>query len=192
MEEPREMVVCAAEFDRKWKTYFFLKSLLVLIATILGILVAPFWALGFGQWYGRRYFEGLRCVLHERSLVVSRGIYFREERTIPLDKIQDLTLIDGPLLKRFGLSQLKVETASQNASPHGGSEADLVGIVDARAFRDRVLDQRDLLAGFGAAARVGSESSSEHGRNENVLLEIRDSLGRIEKLLASGRSAREQ
>jgi len=190
MSESREKVVFAAEFDAKWKAYFFLKNLLVLIATILGVLLVPFWVLGFGQWYSRRYFENLRCVLYERSLVVGRGIYFRNERTIPLDKIQDLTLIEGPLLSKFGLCQLKVETAGQSSSAQGGSEADLVGIVEARDFRDRVLDQRDLVTGASATVSPSAETATEQSQDSRVLLEIRDTLGRIEKHLAAGPDTR--
>jgi putative membrane protein len=189
MTTPRDPVLFQAEFDPKWKTYFFLKDLLIMIATIGGIVLVPFWVLGLGQWYCKRYFENLRCTLCERSLVVARGIYFKRERTIPLDKIQDLTLLEGPLLKRFGLSQLKVETAGQSSAQQGGSEADLVGIVEARKLRDRVLDQRDAIIGAVSAPTPAAQPAAERPRDENVLVEIRDSLGRIEKLLADGRES---
>jgi putative membrane protein len=141
----RERILRRAEFDEKWKTYWFLQITLIFLATVIGIVLVPFWLLGWGVWYCRRYYEHLHCTLYERSLVVGRGIFFRVEKTIPLDKIQDLTLREGPLLKLFGLLSLGIETAGQS-SPQGSSEAKLVGIKDARAFRDRVLDQRDALA----------------------------------------------
>ncbi len=145
MASKREEILCRAEFDEKWKTYWFLQIMLICLATVVGIVLVPFWLLGWGAWYCRRYYENLHCTLYERSLLVRRGIFFRVEKTIPLDKIQDLTLREGPLLKAFGLLTLKIETAGQSGSP-GESEAKLVGIKNARAFRDRVLDQRDALA----------------------------------------------
>jgi putative membrane protein len=184
MTEPREKVIFEAAFDPKWKTYFFLRIFFFMVITVVGVVLVPFWLLGWGQWYCKRYFESLKCVLHERSLVIGRGIYFKRERTIPLDKIQDLTLIEGPLLDAFGICQLTVETAGQNMS-QGGSEANLVGIVEARALRDRVLDQRDHLAGLSEApAKAAEPSDTARGRTE-LLAEIRDSLGRIEHLLGS-------
>jgi putative membrane protein len=181
MTSAREPVLLRAEFDPKWKTYQFLKTTLVLAGSIIGLPFLPFWVLGFGQWYSRRFFESLRCTLHERSLVVGRGIYFRKERTIPLDKIQDLTLIEGPLLDRFGLCQLAIETAGQRAAAQGTSEADLVGIVGARKFRDRVLAQRDRLE---SSAAPRSEVPIEGADTTTALLiEIRDALQRIEGLL---------
>lgn len=178
MTSPREPVLHRAEFDPKWKTYIFLKMTLVLVGSVVGIAFLPVWVLGLGHWYSRRYFENLRCTLHERSLVVGRGIFFKSERTIPLDKIQDLTLIEGPLLDRFGLCRLAIETAGQRAASQGVSEADLIGVVDARAFRDRVLAQRDRLeATRSEGPGDGSEAPTA------VLLEIRDGIHRIEELL---------
>ncbi len=46
------------------------------------------------------------CELRQRSLNVKRGFCFRTEKTFPLEKIQDLTLREGPLLNYFGISQL--------------------------------------------------------------------------------------
>ena len=96
MTTPREEVLFEAAFDPKWKTYFLLRILALMVVTIIGIFLVPFWLLGWGQWYGKRYYDTLKCTLCERSLVIGRGIFFRKERTIPLDKIQDLTLLEGP------------------------------------------------------------------------------------------------
>jgi membrane protein YdbS with pleckstrin-like domain len=52
-----------------------------------------------------------------------------------------VALKEGPLLRRLGLSTLRVETAGQSSQP--GAEVNLTGIVDVHDFRDRVLMQRD-------------------------------------------------
>ena len=147
-----------------------------MLASVVGILAIPVWLLGLGQWYTRRTFEALQCVLTARSLIVRRGIFFKVEKTIPLDKIQDLSLREGPLLKAFGLMSVKVETAGQSA-PQGSSEANLVGIVDARKFRDRVLDQRDQVTNVG----TGQEGDHEVAQDEQIQLmrEIRDAVVRL-------------
>ena len=191
MTTPREKVLFRAEFDAKWKAYHLVKVLLGLIGSIVGLVVVPFWILGVGQWYCRRYFERLECLLCDRSLVIGRGLYVRVEKTIPLDKIQDLTLVEGPLLKAFGLCRLKVETAGQS-SQSGGSEVDLIGIVEARSLRDRVLDQRDAVTGIGGAAASDPRPKPETGGDPNLLAAIRDSLQRIEALVAQGLERRER
>jgi putative membrane protein len=164
-------LLLAAQFDSKLRSYWFLQVLLICVVTLVGIVVVPFWVLGWGQWYVRRAFDALRLELHERTLVVKRGILFKVEKTIPLDKIQDLTVKEGPLLRFLGLSSLKVETAGQGTP--GASEADLVGIVDPREFRDRVLAQRDATAG---SRPVASTLGREPDDTVKLLTEIRDLL----------------
>ena len=185
MNETREKILNRAEFDPKLKLYWYLQGVGFLAVTIAGIPLLPVWFLGWGNWYCRRSFEALQCILTERSLLVKRGILFRVEKTIPLDKIQDLTLKEGPLLRWFGLCSLQVETAGQSGQA-GGSEGSLVGVVDIRNFRNAVLDQRDRISGTGAVSPALPGAATGGGSVEGLLGEIRDSLRRIEKRLTSG------
>jgi putative membrane protein len=135
-----------AEFDPKLRLYLVLQGAGILVATIVGIVLLPFWAV-VGPFWARRYYERLECALTERTLTYHKGILFRSEVTVPLDKIQDLTVKYGPVLDWLGLAKLSVVTAGQHAAQ--GAEIGLVGVVDAPAFRDRVLDRRDALADRG-------------------------------------------
>ena len=98
---------------------------------------------------------------------------------IPLDKITDLAVSEGPVLRYLGLCSLKIETAGGGQGSNMG-QAMLPGVVDALEFRDKVLNQRDLVAGGTPAPVVESAKPGEGG----VLVEIRDTLQRIEKSLA--------
>ncbi len=167
-----------AEFETKLKTYWFLQVLLGLVVSIIGIPVALFWVLGWGQWWTKRRFENLRCILYERSLVVKRGVLFKVEKTIPLDKIQDLTVREGPLLRAFGLRSLKIETAGQS-SPQGQADANMVGVVDPRDFRDQVLRQKDRMLGASAAPRPSEPEPVTGSSIAGLLTEIRDLLRTI-------------
>lgn len=173
-----EKVLLEAEFETKLKTYWFLQVLLIFAATVVGIVLAPFWVLGWGQWWSKRRFENLRCILYEHSLVVRRGVLFKVEKTIPLDKIQDLTVREGPLLRAFGLRSLKIETAGQS-SPQGQADAHLVGVVDPRDFRDQVLRQKDRMLGLAAAPRPSEPEPVAGSSVEGLLTEIRDLLRTI-------------
>ena len=167
-----------AEFETKLKTYWFLQVLMGMVVSIIGIPLALFWVLGWGQWWAKRSYESLRCILYERSLVVKRGVVFKTEKTIPLDKIQDLTVREGPLLRAFGLRSLKIETAGQS-SPQGQADADLVGVMDPRDFRDRVLRQKDRMLGLAAAPRPSEPEPVAGSSVEGLLTEIRDLLRTI-------------
>ncbi len=142
-----------AQFNPLIRPYLVLYVSLFLILPVVTIPLAIIWFLGVGQWWARHYFDKLECELSERSLRFRKGIIFQVEKTIPLENIQDVTFIEGPLLRRFALSVLKFETAGQ--SRQGQANAmQLIGIVDALQFRNQILLRRDLLKDRGAQTPV--------------------------------------
>lgn len=167
-----------ASFDKRLKVYISIYVSLILVATIVGILLIPFWLL-FGNIYLKRYFDNLHCELTTRSLKFKKGVLIQSERTIPLDKIQDLTFREGPLLRYLGLSTLKIETAGQ--STQGTADMSLIGIVDARNFREQVIDQRDRMTDLHS--RQEPDAPVTTGSSEQILQSILQVLERIEKKL---------
>ncbi|MGH8499911.1 MAG: PH domain-containing protein, partial [Methylococcales bacterium] len=89
------------------------------------------------------YFAKLECQLDDRKLRYRKGILVTVEKTIPLENIQDVTFIEGPLLKHFHLSILKFETAGQSA--HQAHDMQFVGIIDAHDFRQLILTRRQAV-----------------------------------------------
>lgn len=165
-----------AEFNPDIKRYLLIYGILILFVTVAGIpLILP-WVL-IAPYFIGKYFDRLECELTTRSLRFQKGFIFHIEKTIPLDKIQDLTFKEGPLLRAFGMSMLKIETAGQGTE--GVSDLTLIGIVDAADFRSRVLEQRDIVT-----ENVGSVPMNADGETRlDVLKEIRDSLLRLEQKL---------
>ena len=178
-----ETVLERAEFDPKLRTYWFWNAVFVLVASIVGIVVLPFWILGFGQWWTRRQFRAMEAELCERSLNYRKGVLFKVEKTIPLEQIQDLTLREGPLLKALGLCSLSIETAGQSAT--SGSDARLTGVRDARTFRDAALARRDLLRGKSSSA--AHEAAPSGGGVEEILRAMQTDLAAIRQRLESSR-----
>lgn len=164
-----------AHFSPKLKFYYFMTTALMLVVTVVGILVLPLWAI-FGTWWARRYYESLKLQITDRNIVIAKGVFFKQELTIPLDKIQDISIREGPLLNHLGLLGLRIETAGQRNAATGQSEADLIGVIDARQVRDEILARRDALA-------LSEKSPSGSDSTLSLLSEIRDSLQRIEAKL---------
>ncbi len=173
-----EKILAQAEFNRSVRTYWLLSGIVLCVVTIVGILVLPIWLI-VGNYFTERYLRNMKCVLTEKSLKVSRGILVRQEQSVPLDKITDLALIEGPIMRYLNLQALKIETAGQSGA---GALVQLVGIVDARKFRDAVLTQRDLISNHQSS--TPEAISAGPPQNDQVLLgEIRDALIRIERKL---------
>ena len=168
-------VVKKAAFSPKVCTYWLLSGAIIFAITVVGIPLLFLW-FPIGHALTKRYLDRMECTLTRNALKVKKGIFVRVEKTIPLEKITDMGMVQGPILRHFDLHTLTIETAGQSGQ---GSLVSLTGIVDAPSFREAVLTQRDLLA---ASA---SHPTPESGRQDPVdsislLSEIRDSLLRIE------------
>ncbi len=191
--------VLVARFSPKLRAYLYLNSLLILLVSFIGIPLIPIWLVVGWIWSGR-YFRSLRCEVDGRHLRVWRGVLFRKVKTIPLDRIQDFTLLHGPIQRALGLCSLRIETAGQS-TPQGSADATLTGLMDAEEFQEAVLERRDRLvqqmAGTSHAAvatdaiRTDAPDASAAPpalpATEQVLVEIRDLLRSIESHLRVAR-----
>jgi putative membrane protein len=161
------------------------------IVSVVGIVLLPLsWPLS--RYFIQRYYDRLEVVLTRRDLKVRRGILNTEEKSIPLEKITDLALSQGPIMRLFNLKAMRVETAGQSSQ---GALVTVVGIADVEAFRDAVLDQRDRVSDRDEEALPTDSAQSgasnvATGQTEALLADIRDSLQRIEKLV--GQNGRQQ
>ena len=132
-----------AKFNPLYRPYLVVTIGLAMICSIIGIPLAIVWFCGAGQWWARHYFDLMQCTLDAKALRFRKGILFQVEKTIPLENIQDVTFIEGPVLRHFQLATLKFETAGHSAGQAG--DMHLTGIIDAHEFRNRILERRDAL-----------------------------------------------
>jgi len=178
--DAQEKVLWKAEFDRRVRTYWLLGGALGLTVTLVGIPLLPLW-FAVGWFATEHYLRRMSCVLTDRALKFGKGMLVRVEKTVPLDKITDMGLVQGPIMRHFGIETLSVETAGQSSE---GSLLKLTGITDARKFRDAVLRQRDVtVAATAGDAHPPGVSVAGVPSSDAVLIEIRDTLQRIERRL---------
>jgi len=180
IQYPRKMnlesnLIQKAEFNPNIKTYILLLVAFFLMISLAGIPLLILWFLGLGQYISRRYYEHLECKLTDRHLEFKKGVLFRLEKTIPLENIQDLTFIENPFLRILDLRILKIETAGQS-NPQG-SDMKLIGIMNSADFKEKVLQQRELLKTESRADNRKTDTSQE--QMIELLKEIRDTLNDI-------------
>ncbi len=153
--------IVSVEFDPKVKVYWWLGAMLVQASTFIGLLIVPFW-LVLGMMVHQKQFEGLACSLTDRSLNIRTGWLFKKQQNIPLDKLTDVSIHEGPILNAFGVVRMHFETA-------GSAPFILTGVKGGPQFRDIVLQQRDALSAQPTMTVQNSQS-------DDVLVEIRDLL----------------
>lgn len=177
-----DTIIKDAEFNDAVTTYWLLNGILLCIVTVIGIPFLVIWLI-VGKWATRKYLASHRCTLTDKSLKVSKGVLTKIEKTVPLDRITDLGIVQGPIMRYFDIEALSVETAGNSS---GMSLVQLQGIKDGRAFRDLVLAQRDKVTLAGnSSVSAESTSSSSASSDQTVLLltEIRDTMRNIENKL---------
>jgi len=174
-----EKALWEAEFNPGIRQYWLLTGAWILAITVVGIPLLLFW-FPFGLYITQRYLERMRCTLTTRSLKVEKGILIRQEKSIPLDKITDVGLVQGPIMRMLELESIAVETAGQNIQ--GRPNLRLDGIIDGRKFRDAVLRQRDKVMDLDTRRETAEPPPAAAASEDTVLLrEIRDILKRMDE-----------
>lgn len=172
-----EKIIRKATFNPKVCNYWIVSFSIVLICIIVGIPFLLLW-IPLSLYFTKRYLERMECILTDRDLKVNKGLFVRTEKTIPLEKITDLGMVQGPIMRHYRIHRLTVETAGQSLE---GSLVSLTGINNVEDFREAVLNQRDKIqTSSSPAAATAKEPVKDDGQ---LLKEISATLIRIEELL---------
>ncbi len=156
--------IMAVEFDRKIIVYWWLMANFGLLVTVVGIIAMVVW-IPFGWIVHKKQFEHMSGALTDRSINMRMGWLFKKQQNIPLDKLTDVSIHEGPILNAFGVVRMQFETA-------GAAPFILTGVKNSDQFRDLVLQQRDSLVSAPQQSALSDDSN-------DVLVEIRDILQQI-------------
>lgn len=186
-----EIVLREATFSPRVKTYIFFVVLFFLFTSVIGIVLIPFWIFGLGQWLSGKYFKTLSCQITNKNLKFSKGLIVHIEKTIPVENIQDLSFVGGPILRYFGLTLIKIETAGGGGGPHHQNMMSMLGINDAESFKTQILLQREKVIqqkhGYGNV--IASEAKQSNViDNTQLLTDIKNELIEIKKVLNKNNS----
>jgi putative membrane protein len=130
--------------------YFYISAVvLVLVATIwffgAGLVIAPIYALTLGPWLSRAQAAALCYWLEGFTLRIDSGVFFLKRKSIPLDRVTDVVLSQGPLLRFCKIWRLDIQTAGAGAQNR--AEGCLFGVLNPESVRDRLIAARDQAVG---------------------------------------------
>jgi len=88
--------------------------------------------------YDMRYY-----IVTDRSLRIREGAFIVKEKTISFANVQNLRVVQGPIMRLFGIWHLRVDAAGCGASRDGNPErvphrVQMAGIETAREVRDQI------------------------------------------------------
>jgi putative membrane protein len=174
----KENTIASATFNPKVKTYWTLSGVLICAFTFVGIVFIPVVAILIWLISGRML-AAMSATLLERKLVVKRGIWFVVEKSIPLEKITDVALSQGPVMRMLGLYRLSFETAGASGQ---GALVSLIGINDAESFRETILEQKDKQSEKTPTVTTAPSAPNESAPSAD-LQALTQSVQNIEKML---------
>ncbi len=175
-----EVILNEASFNPKVKTYIFFVVLFYLIISFIGIVIIPFWILGLGQWLSGKFFKTLSCQITNKNLKFSKGLILHVEKTIPVENIQDLSFVGGPVLRYFGLTMIKIETAGGGGGHHNQNMMSMLGINDAEKFKKQILQQREKVINDKYKT---TNSNVSINNDSQLLIDIKNELVEIKNAL---------
>ena len=130
--------------------------------------------------YAILFFRTIRYELDDRYVTKESGVLWKKRRSIPLEKITNLDVRQGPIERIFGYGKIWVFTPSTGAAT---PEEKLVGITNPHDMKQTMIERSE--AAKQPQAIAAQESKVEPtGEVVSLLLDIRDSLKNIESSLS--------
>lgn len=108
-----------------------------MVLPLVGVMLLAILAFQILAWWRFTY------TLLPNEMYIESGIFSRNKRSIPWDRVQDVEIERGPLARIFGLAKVKLETG---ASGSDEGSLDSIALSDALALRDEIRARRGMAA----------------------------------------------
>ena len=137
--------------------------LIVIGLAVLGVCVV------FACIWAPLYYKSVVYHLNDTEMTWKRGVFFRKTGIVPYNRITNVDIVQGPVMRLFGISHLKIETAGGGASK-SSAEIQLEGISDPEPLRQMIMDF--VRGQKPAAAATGTEYKSQNADLQALLEEV--------------------
>ncbi len=101
-------------------------------------LAAPTLALIlFAAYWIPLYYESIVYQLTVAEITWKRGVWFRQTGIVPYNRITNIDIMQGPVMRIFGISSLRIQTAGYSAQAQ--AEIRIQGIEQPEALRELIM-----------------------------------------------------
>ncbi|WP_292491980.1 PH domain-containing protein [Methanoculleus sp. 10] len=107
---------------------------IVALAVALPVLAAVV----FVVYWIPRYYESIVYRLTVTEITWQRGVWFRQTGIVPYNRITNVDIIQGPLMRFFAFSAVRVQTAGYSAQAR--AEIVLNGIADPKDLQEKIMN----------------------------------------------------
>ncbi len=106
------------------------------------------------------YYKSVVYHLNDTEMTWRRGVFFRKTGIVPYNRITNVDIVQGPVMRLFSIYHLKIETAGGGASKNS-AEIQIEGISNPEPLRQMIMDF--VRGQKPAAAATGTEYKSSVG-----------------------------
>ncbi len=156
----------------------------------LAVMAGIFAVLAFaGGLWAYLYYDTVHYLLTPTEMTWGRGVLWKQTGIVPYNRITNVDIIQGPVMRVFGISDLRIQTAGYSGNHM--AEIKLQGIRDPEPLRAAIMDF--VRSGHPVAAVTGAEtaaapafasarSPSGQAADAAVLQELREIRGVLKKI----------
>lgn len=141
------------------------------IATLIIIVFIIYWI--------PKYYESITYKLTKSEMEWQRGVWFKQNGTVPYNRITNIDIGQGPVSRKFDIASLKIHTAGYSAST--SSEISINGIKNYSDMKEYVIDfvrEKEPIS-----TETYPKKMYEPADEKNTDSQILDELVKIRKLL---------
>jgi len=181
------------DFKKLYYSYLLIPSVLFFLLVVLPILMLASLYLGslralivsafiltpfilvvfFTSFWISRYCSSIYYIFTENEIVTEKGVWWRHKSTVPYNRITNIDVVQGPLSRRFGLGNVRIQTAGYSATGGYGkvSEASILGVKNFEEIRDFIVN---IVRGLKpVAVEAGVEVAAPEDVHREILTELR-------------------
>jgi len=124
------------------------------------------------------YYKSVVYHLNVTEMTWRRGVFFRKTGIVPYNRITNVDIVQGPVMRVFGIYHLKIETAGGGASKNS-AEIQIEGVENPEPIRQLIMDF--VRGQKPAAAATGTEYKpvSSAAQDMQALLEEVSAIRRL-------------
>lgn len=150
----------------------------VTVALLFPLLVV----VGFTAFWIQKYYSSITYTLTNDEIVVEKGVWWKRKSFVPYNRITNISVVQGPIARHFGLGTVRVQTAGFSGGGSAGVRVAEAVILGVKNFEEI----RNVIMGFVKRVRpVAVEAEAEAPAPRSVDQQILNELRRIREALES-------
>lgn len=138
----------------------------LLFPLLVVVSVTAFWI--------QKYYSSITYILTNDEIVVERGVWWKRKSFVPYNRITNISVVQGPIARRFGLGTVRVQTAGFSGGGSAGgrvAEAVILGVKNFEEIRNVIMSFVKRVR--PVAVEAEAEAPAPRGVDQQILNELR-------------------